>query len=112
MGSEDQLSALSYMGKNQEWLLPILIPVPLEAGKRLCRELFEERMRDCIKEDEGLETILQRQVEGREVIKEEALPWEEGVCITDCIAHKFKTIGIHRCIPGVPNMSLVQNWNP
>lgn len=34
-GSEDQLSALSFMGKNKEWFLLILIPVSLEAEKRL-----------------------------------------------------------------------------
>lgn len=61
------------MGKSQEWLLLILMSGPLEAGKRLCCELFEERIRACMGEDEGRETILERQAEGKGAIKEEVL---------------------------------------
>ena len=54
------------MGKSQEWLLLILMSGPLEAGKRLCWKLFEERIRACIGEDEGIETILKDSQRGRE----------------------------------------------
>ena len=65
-------------------------------------------------EDEGRETILERQAERKGAIKEEVLAGGGGgcFCITDCVARKFKPIGIHRCIPGVPNMSLFQNVIP
>lgn len=88
MGSEDQLSALNLMGKSQKWLLFILISGPLEAGKRLYWELFQERLRGCMGEDKGRETILERQVDRRGAIKEEVRP-QGYFCITDCIACKF-----------------------
>lgn len=82
MESKAQLSALNCMGKSQEWLLLILKSGPLEARKRLCWELFEEIIRACMGEDKGIETILERQTEGKRAIKEEVLARGVSILLT------------------------------
>lgn len=113
-GSEGQPSALHFMGNSQEWRLLILMSGPLEAGKRLCWKLFEERMR--VSGGGGTEMRAQRgygrdRCRGGEPEKRRLLP-RGHFYITDCMTGTFKSPGSHRCIPGAPNTSLVQNLIP
>lgn len=113
-GSEGQPSALHFTGNSQEWRLLILMSGPLEAGKRLCWKLFEERMR--VSGGGGTEMRAQRgygrdRCRGGEPEKRRLLP-RGHFYITDCMTGTFKSPGNHRCIPGAPNTSLVQNLIP